>query len=149
MQQFIRWKEKNYKKICCANYLYNHILETILAFLGSFLLFRSAQVLVSAQNPLKIPFYRNCHSTAPITAIKVPKLSSKYNSYSFLFFFFKKKCTSNKLTWCNANFCWSWKVGFVMLFKCLNSVEPSENISISFTKKSYISNKKNHPSNAT
>ena len=51
----------------------------------NFLLFMSAQAIVSAQNPAKINLHGNCHITAPIRATKVPKVPQLSLSYKMHF----------------------------------------------------------------
>ena len=79
-----------YKKNTFAHYLSNGILGTDVALLDAelqqlsyraffsrfcnFLLFISAQVPVSVQNPPEIILHSNCYNSAPMKATKVPKV---------------------------------------------------------------------------
>ena len=64
------------------------MIFTVQGYFGefsSFLLFMSAQVIVSAQNPLNITLHDNCCSSASVRATKVPKVAFKDNGQRYLF----------------------------------------------------------------
>ena len=99
------------------------------AIFNRFLALKNTWPLVTTrkfQNPPKITLHGNCHSSAPITATKVPGSHFKDNGHSF--FFYKEDFMKNLPLYCSARWSWSSNKGLEMFFECWFTMKPLSDI---------------------